>query len=579
MKKTGAQLAVYALEQIGVRFTYGIPGTHTTELYDALQESPQITPVLVTHEGCAGFMGDATARTTGGIGVLVIVPGAGLTHAMSGIAEAFLDGIPLLVISGGVRRDVKQSFQLHGIDQLSMAKPVTKACFQVTHQREVIPTIYKAYEIAMSGEPGPVFIDIPIDVQMYTGETDGMPAYGAHQSRVDPDPAMVRKAADLIAAAQFPMLYLGWGAVDAFHDSIVLAERIAAPVATTLQGKSAFPNLHPLFTSAGIGKGAKPSGQWAFENHDLLLAVGARFGEVATASYALAPPRNLIHVDINPDVFNRNFPATLAIESDGRAFIRALHAELEKRGVDAGKRLPEVSSQIRKRNEAYTATWMHAPGREKVQPGQFFHMLQQMAKEDALMVTDDGQHTFLSAELFPVNRPRHFISPTDFNCMGYCIPASIAAKMNQPGKEVISIVGDGAMLMTGMELVTAAMYDIPVMVFIFNDGELGQIAQFQEIPLKRKTCTVLHEGIRFEGLAILAGMSFLEIRHDMELESTLREVFDRYRSGKSVIVNVHIDYSQRTMLTKGAISANLKRMPLEQKMRFIGRAIKRRLLG
>jgi acetolactate synthase-1/2/3 large subunit len=163
--------------------------------------------------------------------------------------------------------------------------------------------------------------------------------------------------------------------------------------------------------------------------------------------------------------------------------------------------------------------------------------------------------------------------------MGYCIPASIAAKMNQPDKEVISIVGDGAMLMTGMELVTAAMYDVPVLVFIFNDGELGQIAQFQDIPLKRKTCTVLHKGIQFEGLATLAGMSFVEIRHDMELESTLREVFDLYRSGISVIVNVHIDYSQRTMLTKGAIAANLKRMPLDQKIRFIGRAIKRRILG
>ena len=149
MKKTGAQLAVFALEQLGVRYTYGIPGTHTTEIYDALNESRQITPVLVTHEGCASFMGDATSRTTGGIGVLVIVPGAGLTHAMSGIAEAYLDGIPMLIISGGVRRDVEQAYQLHGIDQLEMAKPVTKACFLVTKQSEAVsythltlPTIY-----------------------------------------------------------------------------------------------------------------------------------------------------------------------------------------------------------------------------------------------------------------------------------------------------------------------------------------------------------------------------------------------------------------------------------------------------
>jgi acetolactate synthase-1/2/3 large subunit len=579
MKKTGAQLAVFALEQLGINYIYGIPGTHTTEIYDALNESRQITPVLVTHEGCASFMGDATSRTTGGIGVLVIVPGAGLTHAMSGIAEAWLDGIPLLVISGGVRRDVEQAYQLHGIDQLELAKPVTKSCFQVTLQSEVIPTIYKAFDIAMSGEPGPVFIDIPIDVLMYTGIVKDMPAYIRRFSTPEPDSASVEKAADLIIASRFPMLYLGWGAIDAFHESIILAEMLAAPVATTLQGKSAFPNTHPLFTSTGIGKGAKPSGQWALKNHDLLLTVGARFGEVATASYSLDPPKNLIHADINPNVFNRNFKATLAIESDGKAFIRALHVELKKRGFSSRSRLNEITEQIRQLNNAYADQWIHKESSDRVQPGLFFRALQRRAAEDVIMVTDDGQHTFLTAELFPVNHPRHFISPTDFNCMGYCIPATIAAKLNNPGKQVISIVGDGALLMTGLELVTASAYDLPVLIFIFNDGELGQIAQFQEIPLNRKTCTILSEKIRFEGLAMMAGIIFLEIANDLELDARMDEAFGIYKSGRSVLVNVRIDYSQRTMLTKGAISSNLKRMPLEQKMRFIGRAIKRRLMG
>ncbi len=579
MKKTGAQLAVFALEQLGVRYTYGIPGTHTTEIYDALHESRQITPVLVTHEGCASFMGDATSRTTGGIGVLVIVPGAGLTHAMSGIAEAYLDGIPMLIISGGVRRDVEQAYQLHGIDQLEMAKPVTKACFLVTRQSEVISTIYNAYTIAMSGEPGPVFIDIPLDILMYTGQVEEMPVYVQPHAETHPDQTAVEKAADLIISSRFPMLYLGWGAVDAFNDSIILAEMLAAPVATTLQGKSAFPNSHPLFTSTGIGKGAKPSGQWALKNHDFLLTVGARFGEVATASYALDPPKNLIHVDINRDVFNRNFPATLTVACDGKAFIKALHMELGKRGYSSRNRLNEVTGQIRQLNETYAQQWIHKDRTDTVQPGHFFRALQRRAAEDVIIVTDDGQHTFLTAELFPVNRPRHFISPTDFNCMGYCIPATIGAKLNNPDKQVISIVGDGAMLMTGLELVTASAYDIPVLIFIFNDGELGQIAQFQEIPLNRKTCTILSDKIRFEGLAMMAGMAFLEIASDMELDARMDEAFGIYQSGRSVLVNVKIDYSQRTMLTKGAISVNLGRMPLAQKMRFIGRAIKRRLLG
>ncbi|HEX5638015.1 MAG TPA: thiamine pyrophosphate-dependent enzyme, partial [Gammaproteobacteria bacterium] len=373
----------------------------------------------------------------------------------------------------------------------------------------------------------------------------------------------MEKAADLIMSSRFPMLYLGWGAVDAFEDSVILAEMLAAPVATTLQGKSAFPNSHPLFTSPGLGKGAKPSGQWALKNHDLLLAVGARFGEVATASYALDPPKNLIHVDINPEVFNKNFPAAFTVACDGKVFIRALRTELSTREFSSRKRLHEITGQIRQQNDKYAGEWLHKASSDIVQPGHFFRALQQRAAEDVIIVTDDGQHTFLTAELFSVNRPRHFISPTDFNCMGYCIPATIGAKLNNPGKQVISIVGDGAMLMTGLELVTASAYDIPVLIFIFNDGELGQIAQFQDIPLNRKTCTILSDKIRFEGLAMMAGMAFLEIASDMELDTRMDEAFGIYHSGRSVVVNVHIDYSQRTMLTKGAISANLKRMPLE----------------
>lgn len=578
MKKTGAELAIFALEQIGVKYTYGIPGTHTTELYDKLNSSEKITPILVTHEGAGGFMGDATSRTSKGIGTLVIVPAAGLTHAMSGIAEAFLDGIPMMIISGGIRKDLKQAYQLHGIDQLELCKPVTKAQFLVKKQEDVISTIYKAYDIAISGEPGPVFIDIPIDIQMYTGEVDALPEYKPSFSKPIIDKTKIAKAADMLAAAEHPMIYLGWGAVDAFEYSIKLAELLAAPVATTLQGKSSFPNSHPLLTSASLGKGAKPSGQWALKKHDAMLTVGARFGEVATASYSLDPPKNLIHVDINPEVFDKNFKTTLAIEADGRDFIKALYEELVKRGVKSKNNWQEIGQEITKQNESYFNEWTRSKKSDIVQPGYFFKALQSKADKDVLMVTDDGQHTFLSAELFNVNQPRHFISPTDFNCMGYCVPACIAAKLNNPDKQVISIVGDGAVLMTGLELITASTYNVPVLLFIFNDGELGQIAQFQSVPLNRKTCTVLAK-VNYEGLAVIAGMKFIEIANDNELDSKLDEAFRLNKEGKSVIVNVKMDYSQKTMLTKGALIANLKRMPLNQKLRFMGRAVTRHVFG
>ena len=182
MKKTGAQLATYALEQIGVRYTFGIPGTHNTELYDELDKSEKIEPILVTHEGGASFMADGVSRTSDTIGCLVIVPASGTAYAMCGMGEAFLDGIPMLIISIGTRTDTGREYQLHQIDQLVMTKGVTKAQFHIGNHQDIISTIYKAYDIATSGEPGPVFIEIPVNVQMFEGIVNDMPAYQRNTS-------------------------------------------------------------------------------------------------------------------------------------------------------------------------------------------------------------------------------------------------------------------------------------------------------------------------------------------------------------------------------------------------------------
>lgn len=175
MKKTGAWLVRFALEQLGVQYTFGIPGVHNTELYDELQRSKQITPILVTHECGGAFAADAISRTSDQIGTLITVPAAGITHAASGIGEAFLDGIPMLVISGGIRRDTENHFQLHDIDQQALLKPITKASYLIQSHQEIIPTIYEAYQIAIAGEPGPVFIEVPVDIQLFTGDVASIP--------------------------------------------------------------------------------------------------------------------------------------------------------------------------------------------------------------------------------------------------------------------------------------------------------------------------------------------------------------------------------------------------------------------
>lgn len=578
MRKTGAQLAVFALEQLGVQFTFGIPGTHTTELYDAMNSSEQITPILVTHEGGGAFMADAMSRTSQSIGVLTIVPAAGLTHAMSGIGEAFLDGIPMLIISGGIHRTSGKYYQLHHFDQISLASNITKAQFLIEKHEDVIPIIYKGFEIATSGEPGPVFIELPINLQLFADDISEMPTYKpqGHTSETKAD--QINKAVNLLKSAKNPMMFVGWGAMDAEDETKELAELLVAPVSTTLQGKSAFPNNHPLYTSVGIGASSKPSAQWALKQHDVLLAVGTRFGEIATGSYGLDPPKNLIHIDINPEVFNKNFPAKVAIESDSKIAIKAILKALKSSDFKTDRSLDDISAKLVSENEKYLNTWLKKPQDDIVSPGYFFTSLRKLLKDDAMMVTDDGKHTFLASELFPVYQPRQFISPTDFNCMGYCVPAAIAVKMANPDKQVIGIVGDGAFQMTGLEAITAATYHIPVVYFIFNDGELGQISQFQKIPLNRKTCSIIGKA-NFEGIAIATGAEFLTIDNDKEIDEIILKALEFSENGKHVIVDIKIDYSQKTMLTKGVIKVNLKRFPFKEKVRFIARAVQRHLLG
>ena len=577
MKRTGAWLVVRALEQIGVQFTFGIPGVHNTEIYDQLNTSDTITPILVTHEQCAAFAADAVSRTTDSIGCLVIVPAAGLTHAMSGIGEAYLDGIPLLVISGGVRRDSGRHYQLHQVDQQELARGVTKACWLVREHAEIVPAIYEAFETATSGEPGPVLVEVPTELQLFSGEVGQIPPYQRRWTPPAVDPEALEQAARLLSEASRPGIYLGWGAARATEQATRVAELLGAPVATTLQGLSVFPATHPLHVGMGFGPSAVPAAREAFAGCDCLLAVGCRFSELATGSYGLPVPPRLIHVDINPEVFCKNYPAEVTLEADAGDALAALAGALEH----SGHQQPDAAAleqTIRDEKQAFQDHWTSKPSDRLVSPGIFFRELRARLDDEAYLVVDDGNHTFLSEEQFPVHRSRHFISPTDFNCMGYSVPAAVGTKLTHPDRQVVTITGDGAFLMTGMELLTASIHGLGVIVCVFHDGELGQIAQFQQLPLARKTCTVLGE-IKLEGMAIATGAAYLAMEDDSRVGPVLDEALATAGEGRPVIVDVNIDYSRKTEFTRGVVKVNLSRFPLGEKVRFIGRAAVRHILG
>ena len=574
MRKTAAWLVRQALEQIGVRFTFGIPGVHNIELYDELRESESIEPLLVTHEGGAAFMADAVSRVSDSIGVLAVVPAAGLTHAMSGVGEAFLDGVPMLVISGGVRSDMEQGFQLHELDQQALMRPLTKATYKIESYDEVVPTVYRAYRKAVEGEPGPVYIELPANLQLLSGEVGKVPDFRAESARPELDREAIAAAAELLLAAERPGIFVGWGARHVADDIKRIAEQLGAPVATTLQGLAAFPGDHPLHTGMGFGPSAVPAAQNAFRDCDAMLAVGTRFAEICTGSYGAVPPEKLVHIDINPGALGRNYPTPVAICADARDAVPVLAEALSGTGPE--RDATELKASIAADKAAWLEDWKSHDSKERVNPGKFFSALRARLARDAIVVADDGNHTFLTAELMPIWEGGEYLSPTDFNCMGYCVPGAIGAKLAQPERQVVGIVGDGAFLMTGLETVTASANGLGIAWFVFNDGELSQIAQAQEMPYQRKTCTAVGS-LDYGMLAAATGCEFVSMENNAMIEAGIDRAIGFIKENRPVIVDVRIDYSRKTQFTLGAVKTNLRRFDTRNKLRIIGRALWRKM--
>jgi len=577
-RRTAAALALHALEQLGIRHTFGIPGVHNTELYDALSRSNRIRPILVTHEGGASFMADGVSRASikGEVGCLLTVPAAGFSHAMSGIGEAYLDGIAMLVITGGVRRDTPWGHKLHGVDQLEMAKGITKAAFRVDSVDKVVETIYKAYRIATSGQPGPVLVEIPTDLQIFDA-----PAPEPADWTPPPPPPLptendIAAAVRMLAGSAKCALFVGWGARQATDDVIALTEHLQAPVATTLQGLGAFPGTHPLHVGFGIGPAAVPTAQHAFANAETLLTIGARFGEIPTGSFSATLPGQHIHIDIDPAAIGLNYPADIGLVGDAGAVVPALMEALRREMPDAAPARREMIEGIATDKAALRKEWHAHRSKGLINPVDFYDAARDVFPDDAILIMDDGNHTYLTAELFTVGAGGQVLTPTDFNAMGYAVPAAIGARLAEPEREAFVIAGDGCFTMTCMELLTATSNGIGLPVFVFADGTLSQIAQAQKLPYGRQACTHLPQ-LHIAGVARAVGADYIRLDDPAEVQATVAEARAIAARGRVVIVDIAIDYSKPTHFTRSVIEANFKTFPLRQKVRFATRAMTRKM--
>lgn len=578
----GADAVVRALEDEGIPCTFGIPGTHNIELYDRLAESDRVRPVLVTDEQSAGFMADGLWRASGRLGCVNLVPGAGLTHALSGIAEAFMDNVPMLVLGCGVRTDLDMAYQLHDIDQLAIVRPVTKAAFRVESGENLYDGIRHACALARAGPAGPVMVEVPANLYLRPDHDPlrAEPAASLPEIRAFPLPGEwayeLEAAGQILERARRPLLYVGLGAAGARSELLALAELLEAPVATTLQGKGVFPESHPLAMWPGFGEAAPPFARRLAASCDATLAVGCRFGEVGTGSYGIRLPGPLIHVDIDPAVPGRNFPAEVAVVADACQFVAALRQRLsDKRiavGPDEGLRREISQGRERARAELSRSTGTG------VTPGLLLEVLQARLGPDVIWVADSGNGTFLAVELLQLDRPGRFLAPVDYSCMGYSVPAAVGAALGCPGTPVVALVGDGAFLMTGLEMLTAAAEKLPVAFVILRDGALAQIAQFQRTAYNRGAASDLAD-FSVERIAEGIGLECRSVAGDAEVDSATTWLGQRIEAGRPALLDVTIDYSRRTFFTRGVVRTNLGRLPWTDRVRFVARALRRRVTG
>ncbi len=586
MSLTGGRIVARALADEGIGFAFGIPGTHNIELYDALAESSQVRLVLVTDEQSASFMADAVWRASGRMACANVVPGAGLTHAMSGIAEAFMDNVPMLVLGCGIRCDTGKGFQLHDVDQAAMVRPVTKAQLLPQTGQDLYGAIRDACRVAREGAPGPVFVEVPANLYLTTHdvvlpeEQAGIQETLVARSSDRPVASLgdlaergIAQAIALLQQAKQPLIYAGLGAAPAGGALAELAARLNAPVCTSFQGKGVYPESSGLALWPGFGAAAPPFVREIARECDATLAIGCKFGEVATASYSFDPPRPMIHVDIDPAVPGRNYPADVSIVGDAALVVPRLAAALQPR-----PRSDALATRIVAGHEQIRKAWESEADGKRVNPFRLIRALQTRFGPSAIYCTDSGNGTFLAMEMLRLDTPGKFLAPVDYSCMGYSVPAAIGARLARPDCPVIALVGDGAFLMTGLELLTAVHGGVAAAFFVLRDHELAQIAQFQHVALNRKTASVLPD-YDLEGICNGVGVECLHLDRDADIDAALSRVATITGDGRPVVIDTAIDYTHKTYFTRGVVSTTLGRMPWPDRLRFVGRALGRKLFG
>jgi acetolactate synthase-1/2/3 large subunit len=481
MSTTGARILVEALQEHGVEYLFGVPGAAVLRLFDELYRAPLRT-VLTRHEQGAGHMADGYARATGKVGVCVTTSGPGATNAVTAIATAHMDSVPLVALTGQVRTHLIGNDAFQEADMTGICRPITKHTFLVKDVADLGRTVREAFHIAATGRPGPVLVDLPADVT--DGVLDAPPDTRMRLPGYRPgcrgNKRQIARAADALNAAERPVLYAGGGVITAgaSEELRALARKASVPVTTTLMGLGAFPETDPLALRM-LGMHGTVYANYAVTESDLLVAVGARFDDRITGRLdAFAPHARIIHIDIDPANIGKTVQVDFPLVGDAREILAAMAALVERRERKAWH------DQIARWKQEFPLTYSRDNG--AVMPQAVIEELRGAAGGGAIVCTDVGQHQMWAAQFYRFEEPRTFLSSGGLGTMGYGLPAAIGAQLGRPDRTVVLITSDGSLQMNIQEMATAVEHKLPIKIALLNNGYLGMVRQWQQLFFGRR---------------------------------------------------------------------------------------------
>lgn len=543
MELTGAQILMECMKREGVDTIFGYPGGAVIDLYDELsRQTDSLHHILVRHEQAAVHAADGYARASGKVGVCLVTSGPGATNAVTGIATAYCDSIPMVVFTGQVPTKLIGNDAFQEVDIVGITRPCTKHNYLVKDVKDLASVVRQAFYLARTGRPGPVLVDLPKDVMLARHafvwpEDVRMRSYNPTYK---PNLVQLRRAADLILKAKKPLILTGGGVVGSNAGAVLtdMAIRYQIPVASTLMGLGGFPGTHSLWCGM-VGMHGLVAANRAVSEADVLIAVGTRFADRVTGKVsAFASRSKIIHIDIDPTSIRKNVNVDVPVVADCREAVMGLSEVLSARS-DEKKWGEEHAEWLETLNRYKADHPLNYVRNGEIKPQQVIELLYELTKDqDAIITTEVGQHQMWAAQFYKYSKPRTFLSSGGLGTMGYGLPASMGAQMAMPDKLVIGIAGDGSIQMNSQELATIVQNKLPIKVIILNNCYLGMVRQWQELFFKQNyMCTCMEGQPDFVKLADAYGAEGYRILEEKDLLPTLQKAL---ASKGPVVVDIKV---------------------------------------